>query len=491
MDEIYVLTVLVAPMFVAVILTLFRRRLTNIAGKLAGVAALLSLLSTVALLPVLQQGRDPAMAFTWVPTANIELRLHIDWVTFPFLITETVVTLVAVVYAWGYHHRDERTPYFYALLLVFAVGMSGTTLADDLVLFYVFWELMLVASAALIMVWGEERPDGPQRQSVVLKYFIFTHLGSLLVLAGLLILYNLAGRDSFSALRQGVEIPSAMVSTLTLLFLIGFGTKMALFPLHVWLPDAHTIAPMPVTIMLAAAMLSMGTYGILRFPMSLFTRDQLAGFSLPMMIMGAVSVIYGGLMALAERDIKRIIAYSSVSQMGYVLFGLGTFTHDGIIGGTVHVIYHAIIKALLFIVTGQVIYATGRRYLKDLGGLLNALPAVAASAVIGVLAIAGTPPLPEFDSEWMIFSGGFQTDYIAVTVITLLGSVLTVAYAFWFGGRIFFGSHPPDLEVKPLPLSMVVPGVVLAILAILAGIFPASVFAWAEYEFSLLLGGLQ
>jgi NADH-quinone oxidoreductase subunit M len=341
------------------------------------------------------------------------------------------------------------------------------------------------------MVWGEERPDGPRRQSVVLKYFIFTHLGSLLVLAGLLILYNLAGRDSFSALRQGVEIPPGMVSTLTVLFLIGFGTKMAIFPLHVWLPDAHTIAPMPVTIMLAAAMLSMGTYGILRFPMSLFNQEQLAGFALPMMIVGGFSVIYGGLMALAERDIKRIIAYSSVSQMGYVLFGLGTLTHDGIVGATAHVIYHAIVKALLFIVAGQVIYATGRRYLNDLGGLLSASPAVAASAVIGVLAIAGTPPLCEFDSEWMIFSGGFQTDHIGITVITLLGSLLTVAYAFWFGGRVFFGSRPPDLEVNPLPLTMVVPGVLLAILTIVAGIFPASVFAWAEHEFSLLLGGLQ
>jgi formate hydrogenlyase subunit 3/multisubunit Na+/H+ antiporter MnhD subunit len=318
------LTILVVPVVVAAVLMIFKERLQHVAGWCAAGAALSTVVATFVLLACLNRGQDPTLAINWIPAENITLGLHCDWITFPFLLTETVITLLAIVYAWGYHHTDERTPVFYGLLLLFGVGMSGTTLADDMVLFYTFWELMLIASAVLILAWGDTSADGPPPRVVVLKYFLVTHLGSLLVLVALLTIYNAVGTDSFSALRQGLQLSAEIIPIVTCFFLVGFGVKMAVFPLHIWLPDAHTVAPMPVTIMLAAAMLSMGTYGILRFPFSLFTRDQLMGFALPMMIIGVVSEIYGALMALAERDIKRVIAYSSVSQMGYILFGLGT-----------------------------------------------------------------------------------------------------------------------------------------------------------------------
>jgi len=392
---------------------------------------------------------------------------------------------LAVVYAWGYHHPDERTPFFYALLMLFAVGMSGTTLADDLFLFYVFWELMLVASCALIAVWG----DGERRGAVALKYFIFTHLGSLMVLVGLILLYDATGSASFSVLRAGVTLPPSLVTTAIVLFIIGFSVKMAIFPMHLWLPDAHTVAPMSVTIMLAAAMLSMGTYGILRFPMSIFSFDQMTPFAVPMMVAGIVSELYGALMALAEQDIKRIIAYSSVSQMGYILFGLGTLTYQGVAGATLHVIYHAIVKALLFMCAGLIIRATGRRQITRLGGLGKAMPLVAVCTVVGALAIAGTPPFCIFDSEWMIFAGGFNTVHIGLSVLAVFGSLLTVAYALWFVGRIFWGSRPEGLTVGRLPRAMVVPTVFLAALSLVEGLFPAPVFNWVAQELTLILGG--
>jgi NADH-quinone oxidoreductase subunit M len=328
METMWLVTILGAPLAAALLLSLLGGRGARMAGWIAGLAAALSLAATFALLPALQRGDVPALSFEWIPAAHIRLTLHLDWLTFPFLVTEAAVTLLAVVYTWGYHRQDERTPFFYALLLLFAVGMSGTTLADDMFLFYIFWELMLVASCALIAVWGE----GERRGAVALKYFIFTHLGSLMVLVSLMVLYAATGSDSFSALRAGVTLAPALVTTVTTFFIIGFCVKMAIFPLHLWLPDAHAVAPMPVTIMLAAAMLSMGTYGILRFPLSIFSPAQLAPFVVPMMVAGLVSEIYGALMALAEQDIKRIIAYSSVSQMGYILFGLGTLTYDGVWG---------------------------------------------------------------------------------------------------------------------------------------------------------------
>jgi NADH-quinone oxidoreductase subunit M len=492
-ERFWLLTVLVAPLVAALVLALLRGRAIRYAGWIAGLGAALSLTATFCLLPALQRGRSPALGLRWIPAAGITLKLHLDWLALPFLITEAAVTLIAVVYSWGYHHADERTPYFYALLMLFAVGMSGTTLADASFLFYVFWELMLVASCALIAIWGE----GERRGAVAIKYFVFTHLGSLLVLVGLLLLYNVTGNDSFSELRAGVSLAPSLVTTVTVLFILGFSVKMAVFPLHLWLPDAHTVAPMSVTIMLAAAMLSMGTYGILRFPLSLFSRAQMEPFGLPLMVAGVVSEIYGALMALAEQDVKRIVAYSSVSQMGYILFGLGTLTYNGVAGATLHVIYHAIVKALLFMCVGLIIRATGRRRIDQLGGLAGSgLPSMVLVAIctgVGALAIAGTPPFCIFDSEWMIFAGGFDTPYVTLSVLTLLGSLLTVAYALWFVGRIFLGQPKtqPSGEPPPgrLPTAMIFPTVALAILALVEGLFPAPVFNWVAQELPLLLGG--
>ena len=484
-ETVWLLTTLGAPLATALILVLLRGRAVRVSGWLAGAAALFSLVSAFALLPALQQGDVPTLVLDWVPAANIRLELCADWLAFPFLLTEASVTLLAVVYAWGYHHLDERSPVFYALLMLFAVGMAGTTLANSMFLFYIFWELMLVASCGLIAVWGE----GSQRRAVALKYFIFTHLGSLMVLVSLLVLYDAAGSDSFSALKTGLELTPTMVTTVTVLFIIGFCVKMAIFPVHLWLPDAHAVAPMPVTIMLAAAMLGMGTYGVLRFPLSIFSMEQMAPFSVPMMVAGIVSEIYGALMALAERDVKRVIAYSSVSQMGYILYGLGTLTYEGIAGATLHVVFHAIVKALLFMGVGLIIHATGRRRITELGDLRGAMPLTAFCTIVGALAIAGVPPLCIFDSEWMIFAGGFRTPQLGLAVLSLFGSLLTVAYALWFIGRVFFGPRPPGLTVKRPHWAMAAPTVLLAILALVEGLVPAPVFDWVNQALAMILGG--
>jgi NADH-quinone oxidoreductase subunit M len=484
-DTIWLLTILGAPLVGAVVLSLLGRRGMRASGWVAVAASALSLIAVFALLPSLERGVTPAFRIRWIPATNISLALRLDWLTFPFVLTEAAVTLIAALYSLGYHHQDESSSFFYALLMLFAVGMSGTTLADATFLFYIFWELMLLASAILIAIWGE----GERRTAITMKYFIFTHFGSLMVLVGLIVLFNASGTDSFSALRVGVDLASSLVGPVIALFLVGFSVKMAIFPLHLWLPDAHTVAPMPVTIMLAAAMLSMGTYGVLRFPMSVFTRADMVRFAVPMMVAGIISEVYGALMALAAQDIKRIIAYSSVSQMGYILFGLGTLSYNGVLGATLHVIYHATVKALLFMCAGIVIRATKRRRINELGGLREAMPVLAVCTGVAALAIAGTPPFSVFDSEWMIFSGGFSTAHIGLSVLTLFGSLFTVAYALWLFGRIFFGTRPKGLSVDPVPWLMLAPTVFLAVLSLVEGLIPAPVFAWVSRELPLILGG--
>jgi NADH-quinone oxidoreductase subunit M len=212
-------------------------------------------------------------------------------------------------------------------------------------------------------------------------------------------------------------------------------------------------------------------------------------FLLPMMGVGLFSEVYGALMALAERDVKRIIAYSSVSQMGYILFGLGTLTADGITGATLHVIYHAIVKALLFMGAGWVLKSTGRRTITELGGLAKPMPLAAVCTGVGALAIAGMPPFCIFASEWMIFSGGFHTAHVGLSVITLLGSLLTVVYAAQLIIRIFFGSLPEGLTTKKVHWAIVAPTALLSALALIEGIFPAMLFDWVIHELPLILGG--
>jgi len=487
-SSLWLLGVAALPLVAVVVLLIWRKATKLQAGVLALVSEGLTLLIVFLLLPRLRQDGAVFYSFAWIQNLSINFSLELNWLSLVFLVTEMAVTLAAMVYSLGENTGEKSSNYYYALLLLFSLGMSGTTLAEDVFVFYIFWELMLLASVLLILIWGH----GEERGKVSLKYFIVTHLGSLIVLVGLITLYVNVGSSSLSVLmEQAGSLPLQMQRTLTALFVIGFSVKMAIFPLHIWLPDAHTVAPTPVTIILAAAMLSMGTYGILRFPFSLFSMEALQPFSLWMMITGLISEVYGALMAFAEKDVKRIIAYSSVSQMGYILFGLGSLTEVGMQGAVMHVVYHAIVKGLLFMVVGIIIQATQERDIQKLGGLGKALPAVCLAAAVGALGISGMPPLGIFNSEWMIFSGGFETGFPAIlTIGTLLGSIFTVIYALRFFGAIFLGDQRPDKLPKKASLALILPTVAVAVLLLLGGILPGPLLSWVVRGVQGVVGGL-
>jgi NADH-quinone oxidoreductase subunit M len=457
------------------------------AGMIGIISESLALLVIILLYSTLKQQDAIRFSMPWIANMGISFSLRLNWLSLTFLVTEVLVTLVAMIYSMGEEIGEKRSNFYYALLLLFSLGMSGTTLSEDVFLFYVFWELMLIASVLLILIWGH----GEIRFKVSLKYFIVTHLGSLLVLIGLISLYVNFGTANISELiTQASTLPLGSQRFLTAFFLIGFSVKMAIFPLHIWLPDAHTVAPMPVTIILAAAMLSMGTYGILQFPFAMFSLEAIQPFAIWMMIAGLISEVYGALMALAEKDIKRIIAYSSVSQMGYILFGMGTLTTQGMEGSILHVVYHAIIKALLFMVVGVLIDITGKRNIEDIGGLGMKYPILCICAAIGVLGISGMPPLGIFNSEWMIFSGGFNSDIpIVLTVLTLLGSLFTVFYALRFFGGIFFGERKPANLPAKAPLALTVPTLAVAVFLIIEGVMPGPLLDWAMKGLTTIFGG--
>ncbi len=478
--------VLMIKLIAGVVLISAGRKLRRYARWIALGASVGSLILFITYLPALQAGVNVPYELNYLPALGIKLSLNIDWLSFPFLLTEEFVTIFAIIYSLGYIKTDDKTPLFYGLLLLFSAGMSGTTLANDIFLFYFFWELMLIASAFLIVNWGEST----RRTATALKYFIITHLGSLFVLVALIMVYSQSGIDQFSRLWEAFQINPDTLQLIGSLFLIGFAVKMAIVPFHIWLPDTHSEAPMPVTIMLAAAMLSMGTYGILRFPMSFLTLEQFSVFSFPMMLFGVISEMYGAAMALVEKDIKRIIAYSSISQMGYILFGLGTLTVSGLMGSTLHVIYHAIVKALMFCAAGWIIKETGKRDINDIRRVGNGRMVLTVSTMIGALSMAGVPALALFNSEWMIFSSGFQTPYSLLAVIEVLGSILTAAYILRFVGLLFFipGKETPTKEKAPLSVKVATGA--LAVLTVIAGIFPAPLFSYVANEVPLILGGI-
>ena len=483
-QDVIKLSVLLVKLIAALLLLIIGKPMQRHTKWVALATSLLSLGLFIAYVPLLQQGIDRPLDLNYLPAMGIRLSLNIDWLSFPFLLTEEFVTLFAILYAVGYVKNQERNHTYFGLLLLFSAGMSGTTLANDIFLFYFFWELMLIASSLMIVNWGVSE----KKTAVALKYFIITHLGSLLVLVAFIMVYTQTGSTHFSFLANGFQVNPQTLPLIATLFLLGFGVKMAVVPFHIWLPDTHAEAPMPVTIMLAAAMLSMGTYGIMRFPMSFLTLDQFSQFALPMMVIGVVSEYYGAIMALVETHIKRIIAYSSVSQMGYILFGLGTLTLQGIMGATLHVIYHAIVKALLFCCVGWIMKATEKSDIRDLGGLRSQMPLLAACTLLGALSIAGVPALAIFNSEWLIFSSGFQTPYMYLAILEILGSIFTAAYILRFTGMIFFGSQPKT-KVIDVPWAMKLATVSLAILTIVAGLFPRPIYDFVINEMPFILGG--
>lgn len=486
-ESLLVMSILVLPILGVILLLFLRPRKEWVLPVVAMAPIVLSLVSLLSLLPALRANNNIGLVLPWIEPMGVSFLIHVDWLSFPYLVTELVVTLIAILFCLGDAYSLKQNKYYYIVILLFGLGMSGTTLADDMFLFYIFWEVMLVASCGLILLWGRDA----RREGIALKYFIITHLGSLTVLVAMLILFSQSGSASLALLRSNpVILAPGLLVLVMVLFLIGFGTKMAIFPMHLWLPDAHTAAPMPVTIMLAAAMLSMGTYGLLRFPYSFFTIEQLKGFALPMMIIGLFSEIYGALMALAERDMKRIIAYSSVSQMGYIMFGLGSMTQQGVMGASMHVIYHAIVKALLFIVVGILLETTRKKYVDELGGLAAKLPLVTALAIVGVLGISGMPPLGIFTSEWMIFSGGFKAGNFGLTVVTIISSLLSVVYALRFVGLIFFKKSEVPLELDKPRVWALVSGLLLVVLLLVSGIFPGLMLDWTQKGLLDILGGI-
>jgi proton-translocating NADH-quinone oxidoreductase chain M len=364
---------------------------------------------------------------------------------------------------------------YFALYLAFSMGMLGTVLATNLIEFFVFFEIMLVPSFFLIAFYGYGA-----RRRIALMFFFWTHVGAVVLLLGLLAMGFFAGGFDYDTVKSNVtKIPAQWMSIIIFSLVVGLGVKLAAFLLHIWLPYAHSEAPTPISALLSPAMIGIGAYGLIRLWLELLTGNY-TQYSIYINIWGLATMIYGGAMALMQDDIKRVLAYSSISQMGYILFGIGSESILGITGGVLIYVTHGLGKAILFMMAGSIILQTGTRSMSKLGGLAGKMPYTAVIAMIGALTIIGIPPTSGFMSEWILFAGALQTavyesDPLRVILFGfgILTTVLTSAYILWMYKRVFFGKIPERLVnvTDPSKYITVTMGV-LAGLSFIIGVYP-------------------
>ena len=370
---------------------------------------------------------------------------------------------------------NSQIALYFALYLTFSMGMLGTVLATNLIEFYVFFELMLVPSFFLVAFYGYGA-----RRRIALMFFFWTHAGAVVLLLGLLAMGFFAGGFDFETIKANAgNIPAQWLPLIVFALVIGLGVKLAAFILHIWLPYAHAEAPTPISALLSPAMIGIGAYGLLRLWMELLTGSY-EQYSLYINMWGLATMIYGGAMALMQDDIKKVLAYSSISQMGYILFGISSESILGITGGTMMYVSHGLGKAILFMMAGSIILQTGTRSMSKLGGLAGKMPYTAVLAMIGALTIIGIPPTSGFMAEWILFSGVLQTataemDPLKTTMFALgiLATVLSSAYILWLYKRIFFGKIPEQLaHVKDSNRYITATMAVFAAMTLIIGVYP-------------------
>ena len=418
--------------------------------------------------------------FDWIDTGTVQASylLGVDGISAPLVMLTGLLGLCAVFVSFQIGNRVRE---YFIWLFVLQTAVLGVFTALDFLLFFLFWEVELVPMYLLISTWGTGR-----REYSAMKFLIFTILGSAFMLVAIVAIFVSAGVGSFDMTRllePGGALDAARAALpmglLFWLFFVAFAIKLPTWPVHTWLPDAHTDAPTAGSVMLAGVMLKMGGYGLLRVNAGMFP-EQLQTYALPIVALGVVSVLYGAVVTLRQTDLKRLIAYSSVSHMGLVLLGVGSvaavggaLTDAGLTGAAMQLFTHGTITGLLFVAVGILYEKTHTRQIPDLGGLAGRMPVLAGAFLLAGAASLGLPALSGFVSELLVFFGGFRA-FPALTILAVLGIILAAGYILWMIQRTLFGPRPArwDQLTDASPVEMV-PVALLVVSIVAVGVYPA------------------
>ena len=419
--------------------------------------------------------------YPWIEPMGLSYSLAIDGLSLPLLVLNALLTIIAI---FSIGENVERPRLYYALLLLINAGITGALTAQNLLLFVVFYELELIPFYLAIAIWG-----GEKRGYAATKFLLYTAVSGLLVIAGFLGIGFLSGASSFDYDTLATQNLSTTTQLILLtVLLIGFGIKIPLVPLHTWLPDAYTEASPAVTILLGGILAKLGTYGLIRFGLQLFP-ETWSIVAPGLAIIGTVSVLYGALSAIAQKDIKRMVAYSSIGHMGYILVAAAAGTQLSILGAVAQMIGHGLILALLFHLVGIVERKVGTRDLDVLNGLMNpirGLPLTSGLLIMAGMASAGIPGLVGFVAEFIIFQGSFSTFPIP-TLLCIIASGLTAVYFVILLNRTCFGKLDNERAYYPPVLrSESIPAFVLTAIILFLGIQPNWLLRWIEPTTDLL-----
>ena len=398
---------------------------------------------------------------------NIGVNLVLDGLSHLLLLTVNLVAFLITFYSVQYMEKYTKAEKYFSLLLLMIAGMNGVVLTGDLVSLFIFMELAAVSGCALV-AFGTESEE----LEAAFKYLVMGSVASIFILFAFIMIYGLTGTTNMADVSQNLPGNAGHARILiTLLLLMGFGTKSAIIPFHAWLPDAHPAAPAPISAMLSGVLIkALGIYALVRiFFNVLGMTPQLSNI---FTTLGVISILAGVIMALGQWDFKRLLAYHSISQIGYVILGLGLATPLGVLGGLFHLFNHAIFKPLLFLAAGSVEYSTGTRQLKELGGLRRKMPVTANMSLAASLAISGVPPFNGFWSKLFIIIACIQAGKLWLAAAAVVGSILTLSSFMKIQKYVFFNELPSRLrDVKESPWMMGASMTVLALLCLAIGLF--------------------
>jgi NADH-quinone oxidoreductase subunit M len=476
------------PLLGALIILTIPGEHKNVIRSVAGITSFATLILSIIVWNSFNRGVSGlqfAENYTWIDLGFVSFNydLGVDGLSMPLLVLTTIVTFLAVVASVTI---TERVKEYFVWMLILFTGMLGVFVALDMFLFFLFFELTLIPMFFIIGIWG-----GKEREYAAFKFLLYTGLGSALMLIAFFAMFYqglLTGEASLNFLRlaeiyanpaNAETITNTFRAGLFLTLFIAFAVKLPIFPFHTWLPDAHVQAPTAASMILAGVLLKMGAYGLLRIGFGVLP-DQAANFAWLIAVLGVVNIIYGALLALVQKDLKKLVAYSSISHMGIVLLGAASFTTAGMQGAIFQLVSHGFIAALLFFMVGAIYERTHTRMIEELGGLSKTIPILAGFLLAAAMASVGLPGMSGFVSEFLAFMGIFwaSPDVIpaakTIAVIAALGIILTAAYLLWAMQRTTFGqlhqSHAHLEDARPIEY---VPMVCLLGLIILIGVYPA------------------
>jgi NADH-quinone oxidoreductase subunit M len=407
--------------------------------------------------------------YQWIPSFNIEYFVGVDGISITMVLLTALLSFLCMFASWGI---EKAVKGYFALFLLLDAAMMGVFVSLDFFLFYIFWELMLLPMYFLIGIWG-----GPRREYAAIKFFLYTLAGSVLMLLALLALY-------FSQTPHTFDMTKLMAAHATyshnfqiilwIALFIGFAIKIPAFPFHTWLPDAHVEAPTAISVILAGVLLKMGTYGILRinFGMLPVATAELSYYFLG--ALGAFNIVYGALCAMAQKDLKKLVAYSSISHMGYVMLGMASFTPQGIQGAVLQMFNHGTVTAMLFLLVGVIYDRAHHREIDGFGGLASIMPVYTGMTALAFFAALGLPGLSAFISEILVLLGAWQK-YPGTTAVGASAVILTAGYILWTMQRMFLGKVNEKYlglpEINGRELFTLAP---LAVIVVVLGVYPSA-----------------